>query len=62
MLCRQGNEQWSSVTCGKADGEPVTSARIIVFENIPDLTLTELTGNMDISGNYTLCYFCWFVP
>lgn len=48
MFGREGDEEWSRVTCGKADGEPVTSARITGIENIPDPTLTELTGNMDI--------------
>lgn len=56
MCCREGDEQWSRVTCGKADGEPVTSARINGIENIPDPGLMELTGNTDISGNYTLSH------
>lgn len=56
MCCREGGEQWSRVTCGKADGEPVTSARINGIENIPDPGLIELTGNTDISGNYTLSH------
>lgn len=35
MFCREGGEQRGRVTCGKADGEPVTFARIIMVENIP---------------------------
>lgn len=60
MCCRGEHEKRRRVTCGKADGEPVTSVRINGIENIPDPSLMELTGNTDISRNCTLLHCGFF--